>query len=67
VSIAGIIAEMNAIAGYELEVEADPSLFRRNELPRLWGSNRKLGELTGFAPGKPIQETLRRMYTGNIP
>ena len=67
VSIASIIAEMNAIAGYELEVEADPSLFRRNELPRLWGSNRKLRELTGFAPGKPIQETLRRMYTGNIP
>jgi nucleoside-diphosphate-sugar epimerase len=65
INIAGIIAEMNAIAGYTMEVESDPSLFRRNDLPRLRGSNRKLKELTGFVPSKPIQETLRRMYASN--
>jgi nucleoside-diphosphate-sugar epimerase len=65
ISIASIIVQMNAIAGYPLEVATDPSLFRRNDLARLWGSNRKLQDLTGFAPKKPIQETLRRMYTGH--
>lgn len=65
ISVASIIAEMDAIAGYEIQVEADPSLFRRNDLARLWGSNRKLRELTGFAPSKPIPDTLRRMYAEN--
>jgi hypothetical protein len=55
---------MNAIAGYTMEVESDPSLLRQNDLPRLTGSNRKLLELTGFVPKTPIQETLRRMYAG---
>ncbi len=64
VSIASIVTEMNAIAGYMMEVEADSSLLRRNDLARLRGSNRKLKELTGFSPGRPIQETLRRMYAG---
>ncbi len=62
VSVASMIVAMNAIAGYAMEVEVDSSLFRRNDIARLVGSNRKLRELTGFAPGKPIQETLRRMY-----
>jgi GDP-6-deoxy-D-talose 4-dehydrogenase len=62
ISIANILEEMNAIAGYSLEVEADPSLFRQNDIARLVGSNRKLRELTGFAPSIPIQQTLRRMY-----
>ena len=53
---------MNTIAGYQIEVEADSSLFRRNDIARLVGSNRKLRELTGFAPSIPIQQTLRRMY-----
>ena len=53
---------MNAIAGYTIEVEADASLFRRNDIARLVGSNRKLRELTGFVPSTPIEQTLRRMY-----
>ncbi len=65
VSIASIVTEMNAIAGYTMEVEADSSLLRRNELARLRGSNRKLKQLTGFFPSRPIQETLRRMYAGH--
>jgi nucleoside-diphosphate-sugar epimerase len=62
VSVAAIIAEMNGIAKYSLKIEADRSLFRRNDLTRLCGSNRKLRDLTGFVPTTPIQETLRRMY-----
>jgi nucleoside-diphosphate-sugar epimerase len=65
ISVASIIAEMNNIAGYTMKVEADPSLFRRTDLPRLAGSNQKLRQLTGFSPSKSIRETLRRMYAGD--
>jgi len=53
---------MGAIASYRIDVETDPSLFRENDIKRLVGSDRKLRALVGFAPGKPIQETLQRMY-----
>ena len=62
ISVANILEEMNAIAGYNIEVASDPSLFRKNDIARLVGSNRKLRALTGFAPNVPIQQTLRRMY-----
>jgi nucleoside-diphosphate-sugar epimerase len=65
IRVASIIAEMNAIAGYTMEIESDLSLLRQNDLPRLTGSNRKLLELTGFVPKTPIQETLRRMYAAD--
>lgn len=61
-SIASIITEMNAIAGYAMEVEVESGLLRRNDIARLVGSNRKLWELTGFAPDTPMHDTLRRMY-----
>jgi len=62
VSIASILGEMNTIAGYKMQVEADPALFRENDIKVLVGSNRKLFDLTGFVPSRPIQETVRRMY-----
>ena len=62
ISVAAIIAEMNRIAGYEIKVELQQDLLRKNEINRLVGDNRKLKTLIGFAPATPIGETLRRMY-----
>jgi GDP-6-deoxy-D-talose 4-dehydrogenase len=62
VSVADIVAEMNTIAGYEITVETQQQLLRKNDISRLVGSNRKLRNLTGFVPSTPIQQTLQRMY-----
>lgn len=62
-SVAAIIAAMNNIAGYEINVELQHDLLRKNDISRLVGSNQKLRNLIGFAPSRPIQETLQRMYT----
>jgi GDP-6-deoxy-D-talose 4-dehydrogenase len=62
VSVAAIVQEMNSIAGYHIEVELQQDLIRTNDIHRLVGSNRKLQDLIGFAPSRPIKETLRRMY-----
>ena len=64
VSVADILAEMNRIAGYEIKVEVQPDLLRKNDITRLVGSNRKLQQLIGFVPSISIRETLRRMYNG---
>jgi nucleoside-diphosphate-sugar epimerase len=62
ISVAAIVAEMNKIAGYEINVEVQQDLLRKNDIKRLIGSNQKLRSLTGFAPSIPIRETLQRMY-----
>jgi len=61
-SVGNILEEMGEIAGYKIEVESDPSLFRPNDIKRLAGNNQKLRAVTGFAPNIPIRETLRKMY-----
>lgn len=62
-SVAAIVVEMNNIAGYEIQVETNQGLLRKNDINRLVGNNQKLRRLTGFAPSTPIRETLERMYT----
>jgi nucleoside-diphosphate-sugar epimerase len=62
VSVAGILASMKEIAGYEIHVQQDQELMRSSEISRLVGSNRKLLQLTGFVPCTFIQKTLKRMY-----
>jgi nucleoside-diphosphate-sugar epimerase len=62
VSVAAIVAEMNRIAGYEIKVETQPALLRKNDINRLVGNNQKLRRLTGFAPSTGIRETLLKMY-----
>jgi nucleoside-diphosphate-sugar epimerase len=63
ISVAAIVAEMNKIAGYEIKVEIQQDLLRKNDIKRLIGSNQKLQSLTGFVPSIPIRETLQRMYS----
>lgn len=62
ISVAGIIAEMNALAGFTIQVEVDPELLRKTDISRLVGDNVKLRRLTGFTPSRPLRDTLRRMY-----
>ncbi len=62
-SLDQVLAMMAKIAGYEIEVQVNPAFVRANEVRRLVGSNARLRALTGFAPGIPLEETLRWMYT----
>lgn len=57
-----IVAMMNEIAGYEIEVRANPEFVRANEVPKLVGSTAKLHSLVTLPAARPFRETLRRMY-----
>lgn len=57
-----IIAMMNRIAGYEIEVRVNPDFVRANEIKVLGGDNSKFATLTGTAPQYPLLETLQSMY-----
>jgi len=62
ISVAAIIAQMDNLAGYEIKVEIQKHLLRKNDISRLVGSNQKLRRLTGFVPSQPLRQTLERMY-----
>lgn len=61
-SLQDVLAMMERIAGYAIEVRVNPAFVRANEVKRLVGSNARLRELTGFAPSIPLEETLHWMY-----
>lgn len=61
-SLREIIAKMNDIAGYEIEVRVNPAFVRANEIPRLLGDNAVLAGLVGLTPQIEIDTTLRRMF-----
>ena len=56
---------MNTIAGYEIDVEIDPSFVRDNEIKILRGSNDFLKSFIGSVRSIPLEETLRWMYKGS--
>lgn len=62
VSVAAIVADMNGIAGYEINVGTKQDLLRTNDIKRLVGSNHKLRKLINYVPSKPIHQTLKHMY-----
>jgi nucleoside-diphosphate-sugar epimerase len=62
IALLDIIAMMNAIAGYEIEVRVNREFVRSNEVPRLIGSSAKLRSLVDLPPPRPLFDTLRRMY-----
>jgi nucleoside-diphosphate-sugar epimerase len=57
-----IIATMNAIAGYAIQVTVDPAFVRANEIHQLIGSNRYLFSLIGEQPIPDIRDLLEEMY-----
>jgi len=67
IALLEVIQTMNHLAGYEIEVRVNPELVRANEVPRLVGSNAKLGSLVQMPEPRPFSETLRRMYEATAP
>lgn len=61
-TLASVIATMEAIAGYRIEVRVNPAFVRKNDVLTLAGSNAKLQRLIGEVPVTPLPDTLRWMY-----
>ena len=61
-SLAQVLAIMASIAGYQIDVRADPALVRSHDVLRLVGSNARLGRLIGPLDPVPLADTLRWMY-----
>ena len=57
-----IIAIMNEIAGYEIEVTVNPAFVRPNEIKKLVGSTQRLFSLIGQVDTPDIRSTLQTMY-----
>jgi nucleoside-diphosphate-sugar epimerase len=57
-----IIAMMNQIAGYDIEVVVNPDFVRSNEIKVLGGDNSKFSTLVGVPPRYAFTDTLQSMY-----
>jgi nucleoside-diphosphate-sugar epimerase len=57
-----IIAMMNQIAGYDIEVVVNPDFVRANEIKVLGGDNSKFATLVGVLPRYAFTDTLQGMY-----
>jgi nucleoside-diphosphate-sugar epimerase len=57
-----IIACMNRIAGYAIEIRVNPSFVRANEIRRLIGDHQKLRRLVGELPEYSIDDLLMSLY-----
>lgn len=53
---------MADIAGYAISVRVNPALVRQNEVARQCGANDLLRTTIGYAPQRPLEETLAWMY-----
>lgn len=62
IALGEIIAHMNAIAGYDINVTVNPAFVRSNEIRRLIGSNRYLFSLIGEQPIPHLRDLLSEMY-----
>lgn len=61
-SLRDVLAMMQTIAGYDIEVISDPALQRAHEVMRLRGSDDKLRALIGERVQPPLEQTLRTMF-----
>lgn len=62
-SIDDILAHMNALAGYEMEVKTNPQFVRKHEIVSLCGSNQRIQSFTGWKPLVTLNDALSEMYT----
>lgn len=61
-SLQDVIALMERIAGYTIEVKVNPAFVRQGEVRFLRGSHEKLKARIGLLDTVPLQDTLRWMY-----
>lgn len=64
-SLKSVIAMMEEIAGYRMEVRINPEFVRSNEVKRLRGSNHRLRSVVGEFERIPLEETLRWMFASD--
>lgn len=57
-----VVAMMNALAGYEIEVKVNPDFVRADEIKRLGGDNSRYRQITGMGPAHSFADTLQNMY-----
>ena len=62
VSLREIIAMLQDLAGYEIEVQVNPAFVRPNDIAKLGGSAARLRGAIGDLPVPPMAETLAWMY-----
>jgi len=59
-----VIATMEQIAGYSIEVRVNPAFVRANEVRRLQGDGSRLQAAVGPLEDIPLETTLRWMFDG---
>jgi GDP-D-mannose dehydratase len=62
VKLLDVIDNMNAIAGYDIDVRTNPLFVRANEIPSLSGSTKLLETIIDLDKKKTLQDTLKTMY-----
>lgn len=62
VSLKAVIAMMEQIAGYQIEVRVNPAFVRANEVRRLQGNAARLESVVGPLEDYPLERTLSWMY-----
>jgi len=62
IKLKDIIKKMEEIAGYKIKIKVNSKFIRKNDIPSLTGSNRKLFSLLGEIKQKTLEETLKEMY-----
>lgn len=66
VTLTEVIRLMECIAGYSIEIQTSPSLYRSNEVMKLRGSKSRLESVIGSVENRPLEETLRWMYQNPV-
>ena len=66
-SLKSIIEEMEAIAGYRIEVRVDPRLVRSNDIRQLTGDPGALIAAIGPIEDVPVRRVLEKMYRSMLP
>lgn len=66
-SLKDVLVTMNNIAGYEIEVQVNPSFVRANDVKKLFGSNNKLKSYVPELVDISLWETLSWMYKTSDP
>ena len=62
IKLLDVIDMMEKIAGYKIAVEVNPAFVRKNEIPTLTGSTKKLVSCLEETAQKPFADTLKNMY-----